>query len=149
MRNLTAFYAGETSMEQAPTRKRGPQPEGEVNKEIARWRSQQGNLLLERNKRRLATPPGMDSPIMLGWLVEGSSDWVGHESVVITPEMVGKRIAVALYIETKRRDGGVTSEAQDKFLDNARDAGAMVGIARSYEDCGLIRARWWERMNRG
>lgn len=132
-------------MEQA--QKRGRQKEGLVNDAIAEWARLHPELLLGRNKRRLATPPGMDSPIMLGWLVEGSSDWVGHESVVITPEMVGKRIAVALYIETKRRDGGVTSGAQDKFLDAARDAGAMVGIARSYEDCGLIRARWWERFH--
>jgi len=143
VRNLMTFYAGGTNME-AP-RTRGRQPESDVNDEVARWRSREPDLLLERNKRRLATPVGYHQPIMLGWLVDGSSDWVGHKTIVITPAMVGKKIAVPVYIEDKSKSG-VLSEAQEIFLDNARDAGAIVGVARSGTDCVGIVEMWWKRM---
>jgi hypothetical protein len=143
VRNTLEWLSGGTEMEQSV--KRGRQPEGFVNDEIAAWRNRQPNLLLERNKRRIATPPGMSEPIMLGWLADGSGDWLGHESVEITAAMVGKRVAVAFYVETKTKDG-VLSDAQKTFIKNAIEAGAIAGVARSRADCDEIRARWLERM---
>lgn len=124
---------------------RGRQPESDVNDEVSAWRNRQPDMLLERNKRRLATPVGWHTPIMLGWLCDGSSDWVGHKSLIVTPGMVGKRIAVPVYIEDKSKSGTL-SETQEAFLNNARDAGAIVGVARSAADCDAIVEVWWRRM---
>jgi hypothetical protein len=134
----TAFYAGvpADAKDLAPTR-RGPQPEGSVNKEIAAWRNTKPGLVLERNKRRLATPVGYHSPIMLGWLVDGSSDWVGYRSVVITPDMVGKKLAQFVAIEAKSKDG-VLKDEQEKFLNALKDAGGCCGVARSFEEAEAL-----------
>lgn len=145
---LTAFYAGETdpSYYRAPE-KRGRQPEGYVNDEIAAARHDIGGLMLERNKRRLATPPGMSAPIMLGWLASGSSDWVGHYSLVVTPAMVGKRIAVPVYAEAKT-GLGTLSDDQQKFHDAAVDAGAIAGVVRQGVDLKALIEVWYERIIR-
>lgn len=146
IKNTLTFWAGGTDM-RAPV-KRGPQPENEANKDVAGWRNRQKGLVLERNKRRLATPIGYHEPIMLGWLKDGSGDWIGHQSVTITPAMVGKKVAVFVGIESKRRDGGRTFEAQDKFMDELRDAGGITGVARTDADCDELVRQWWERVLR-
>jgi hypothetical protein len=132
VRNQLEWLSGGTQME-AP-KKRGRQPEGITNDAIAEWRHLHPELLLERNKRRLATPPGMKAPIELGWLCEGSADWIGYRSVVITPGMVGQRIAQFVAIEAKRADGGVVSKEQEAFLNALKDAGGVAGVARNAED---------------
>lgn len=147
IRGLTALYQGcDTAPVMEVSVKRGPQPENEAHKEVAAWRNTEPGLLLERNKRRLATPVGMGEPIMLGWLCDGSADWIGYDSMIVTNEMVGQRIAVFVGIETKRPEGRYkVREAQETFLNRAKDAGAIVGVARSREDCELIKRRWKER----
>lgn len=132
VRNALAFLAGETEME--PSVKRGRQKESLVNDAIAEWLALHPELLLGRNKRRLATPPGMTKPIMLGWLVDGSSDWIGYRSVLITPGHVGTRIAQFIALEAKRPDGGVASKEQEAFLQALKDAGGVAGIVTSAED---------------
>ena len=131
IRNQLAFAAGSTEMEVAV--KRGPQAEGLTNKAIAKWAPLHKELVLGRNKRRLATPPGMSAPIMLGWLVDGSSDWIGYRSVLITPGMVNKRIAQFVAVEAKSADG-VLSGDQEAFLNALKDAGGCCGVARSAQD---------------
>ncbi len=133
-----AFNAGlvPDAKDIAPRALRGPQPEGETNKAIAKWAALHPELLLGRNKRRLATPPGMKAPIMLGWLIDGSADWIGYRSVLITPAMVGRRIAQFVAIEAKRPDGtGVVSDEQERFLNALKDAGGVAIVACSAEDC--------------
>lgn len=125
--------------------KRGKQPEGLVNKAIAAWRKLRPSVFLERNKRRLATPVGYDKPIMLGYQAPGSSDWLGWESVVVTPAMCGRRIAVAMAVEAKTKTGRL-GEEQEAFLNRLSDDGGIAGVATSAEDCELIRARWLARM---
>lgn len=138
VRNQLAFLGGETVME-APV-KRGRQQEGLTNDAIAEWRHLHPDLVLERNKRRLAAPVGSQVPIMLGWGQDGASDWVGYRSLTITPAMVGKRIAQFVAIEAKRATGGVVSPAQETFLNAVKDAGGVAGVARNAEDAeGLLR----------
>ena len=136
VRNARAFYAGETVMEQSV--KRGRQKEGLTNDAIAQWLKLHPELVLGRNKRRLATPPGMKAPIMLGWLVDGSSDWIGYRTVIITPSMVGKRIAQFVAIEAKRADGGVVHPQQEQFLNALKDAGGCCGVAHDAEQAEEI-----------
>lgn len=144
IRNHLRFLAGETDMEQSV--KRGRQKEGLTNDAIAEWRKLHPNLLLERNKRRLATPPGMSQPIMLGWMAEGSPDWVGYLSVTITPAMLNRRVAIFCGIEAKRADGGVVSGEQEAFINAASDAGAIAGVARNAEDAEAVLTRWLEKV---
>lgn len=141
VRNLRAFYAGETAMEVAPAR-RGPQPEAETNKAIAGWRNLKPRLVLERNKRRLAIPVGYDKPILLGWLMPGSPDWIGWESVTVTPDMVGRKVAVFVGLESKRAKGGVVSEEQEAFLLRLKDDGGISGVVRNAEDAEAALERW-------
>ncbi len=132
VRNQLAFMGGAVKVE-APV-KRGRQAEGLTNDAIADWRHLHPDLVLGRNKRRLATPPGMNAPIELGWLVDGSADWIGYRRVIVTAAMVGKPIAQFVGIESKRAGGGVVSAEQETFLNALKDAGGVAGVARNAED---------------
>lgn len=68
-----------------------------------------------------------------GWLIPASPDLLGHYSLIITPEMVGKKVAVAMYVEVKTETGYVAKE-QQHFIDHATEAGAIAGVARSADD---------------
>jgi hypothetical protein len=70
-------------------------------------------------------------------LAPGSSDLIGWRSIEITPDMVGKRVAVFVAIETKSPRGRVTPE-QHAFLDTATRMGALAGVARSVDDATKI-----------
>lgn len=76
-------------------------------------------------------------PIALGFSrpsgepASGTSDLVGWTPVVITPEMVGRRIAVFTAIETKKTKGGRTSDDQANFIAQVLKAGGIAGVANS------------------
>lgn len=63
----------------------------------------------------------------------GSADTVGWQSVVITPSMVGQRIARFLSIEVKT-DDGVVSKEQAAWMKGVNDAGGIAFVARKPED---------------
>lgn len=65
-------------------------------------------------------------------LCVGSSDLIGWTTVEITPEMVGKSLAVFTAIEAKTTTGKPTPE-QLNFIARVREAGGIAGIARSPE----------------
>lgn len=85
---------------------------------------------------RVVLPAG-SRPIALGMSlasgdpVVGQSDLFGWTSVVITPEMVGCRVAVATGIEAKRETGGRTSEDQHNFGSQLLRAGGIWGVANT------------------
>ena len=66
-------------------------------------------------------------------LFPGSGDLIGWKSVVITPEMVGQRIAQFASVETKAEHGAVR-EDQETWIRAVRAAGGLAGIARSVRD---------------
>jgi hypothetical protein len=138
--NQIEWMSGGTNIRQ--TVKRGRQKEALVNDAIAAWAPLHPELVLGRNKRRLATPPGMKAPIMLGWLVDGSADWIGYRSIVVTPDMLGKRIAQFVAVEAKRPDGGVLSKEQEGFLNALKDAGGCCGVATCAQSAEAILSRW-------
>lgn len=70
-------------------------------------------------------------------LVEGGSDVIGWRSVVITPEMVGRTVAVFSGVEAKSETGTVKPK-QAKFMGQLRAAGGIVGVARSEDDAVSI-----------
>ena len=63
----------------------------------------------------------------------GFPDLFGFRTVEVTPEMVGKRLAVFAFLEVKK-PGGRTSRAQEKMLAFLRAAGAVGGVARSPDE---------------
>ncbi len=66
-------------------------------------------------------------------LAPGSSDLVGWTTVVVTPEMVGRELAVFTAAEVKTGIGQPTA-LQVTFIDAVRKAGGIAGVVRSAED---------------
>lgn len=62
----------------------------------------------------------------------GGADLIGYRTVTITPDMVGKQVAVFTALEVKAPGGThrVTQE-QRHFLDTVEAAGGIAGVARS------------------
>ena len=67
-------------------------------------------------------------------LCNGSSDLIGWKSVEITPDMVGKKLAVFTAIEVKRPTNFKTSDEQKEFIQNVQAAGGIGFIAKSEKD---------------
>lgn len=65
--------------------------------------------------------------------VEGMSDSTGWISVIVTPEMVGQRIAVYCAVEDKSGSGRPTKE-QAAFIGAVNASGGRAGVARSEQD---------------
>ena len=70
-------------------------------------------------------------------LPAGFPDLFGFCTITITPNMVGKEIAVFCGIEIKKPDGMVRP-VQRNMLDYLQERGARAGIARSCEDAEQI-----------
>ena len=70
-------------------------------------------------------------------LARGSADLIGWRTLVITPEMVGQRIAVFTSLEIKTHSGRL-SPAQTHWLHAVRSAGGIAGVARSVDDAARI-----------
>jgi hypothetical protein len=66
-------------------------------------------------------------------LCKGSSDLIGWTTVEVTPDMVGKKVAIFMGIEIKSSKGRM-SKAQIKFAENVNDAGGIAFMARSPEE---------------
>jgi len=72
-------------------------------------------------------------PIHYG-LVKGGSDLVGWKSITITPEMVGKKVAVFTALEVKVPGKRMNvSEQQKFFLEAVNEAGGISGVVTSTE----------------
>lgn len=65
-------------------------------------------------------------------LCEGSADLIGWKSVEITPEMVGKKVAIFTALEVKAL--GKMSKEQINFINAVRQAGGISGIVRDADD---------------
>lgn len=65
-------------------------------------------------------------------LCEGSSDLIGWRSIVVTPELVGRRLAVFLALEAKTGAGRLNKH-QLAFIAAVERAGGVAGEARSVE----------------
>ena len=62
-------------------------------------------------------------------LFPGSSDLIGWKTITVTPDMIGKKIAVFTAIEIKSKEGR-TSKKQQNFIDAARRSGGIAEIKR-------------------
>ncbi len=142
IRNQLAFMAGSTKMEapQATNRTgpRGRQPESKVNDAVKEWARYRQGVLYRNRRGMVELRSGAKMPIGLG--PNGYGDNVGYLTVTITPEMVGRRVAVFTMIESKVRGGA--DDHQLKHIEEVRDAGGIAGCATSAEDCEQILTHW-------
>lgn len=70
-------------------------------------------------------------------LPKGFPDLFGLKSVSVTPDMVGKTIAVFTFLEIKQA-GKKPTEVQTHMIDFLTAQGAIGGIARSIDDATRI-----------
>ncbi|WP_368762008.1 hypothetical protein [Klebsiella pneumoniae] len=77
--------------------------------------------------------------------VEGASDLNGWTTVEVTPEMVGKRVAIYTAIETKATKGGRKREGQINFCEQVDAAGGIAGFANSEEAARGILESWFKK----
>ena len=70
----------------------------------------------------------------------GFPDLFGFRTIEVTPEMVGKKIAVFAFLEVKK-PGGRTSKALEKMLAFLQASGAIGGVARSAEEAAALLQR--------
>ncbi len=70
-------------------------------------------------------------------LCKGSSDLIGLRSVVVTPEMVGERIAQFVALEIKAPQGVVSPE-QQAFLRLVQELGGVASVCRSIEQAQAV-----------
>jgi hypothetical protein len=75
--------------------------------------------------------------ILAGLLTPGASDLIGFKTVIITPEMVGQKIAVFTAIEIKSKSDTVKKQ-QREFIEFVRAGGGIAGVSRSLEDTKKI-----------
>lgn len=90
------------------------------------------DLRLYRNNCGSLPDPRTGRMVQFG-LARGSADLIGWRTIVITPEMVGQRIAVFTSIEVKTERGRVRPE-QHAWLGCVQAAGGIAGVARSVGD---------------
>ncbi len=90
------------------------------------------DLRLFRNQVGSLPDPRTGRPVQFG-LARGSADLIGWRTVVVTPDMVGQRIAVFTSIEVKTPTGRLTP-AQHAWLGVVRTAGGIAGVARTVSD---------------
>lgn len=72
-------------------------------------------------------------------LCKGSPDLVGWESITVTPEMVGRALAVFVGLEVKSEAGRPTPE-QRNFIDRLGVAGGVAAVVRSPEEAAAALA---------
>jgi hypothetical protein len=66
-------------------------------------------------------------------LHEGSADLIGWKTVEITPDMVGKRVAIFLSVEVKTRTGQ-KRDNQKIWCGTVRAFGGIAGFVKSEEE---------------
>lgn len=78
--------------------------------------------------------------------VNGACDLPGWTTVEVTPEMVGKKIAVFTSVECKASKGGRVSPDQQNWMEQVQRAGGIAGVANSPESAKQIFFDWARRV---
>lgn len=95
-----------------------------------------GSSRIFRNNQGLARYPD-GSKVKYGIANPGGADCIGWVSVIITPEMVGSKVAIFTAVEVKEGTGRASRD-QKSFIQAVRNAGGRAGIAKSVDDAILI-----------
>ena len=66
-------------------------------------------------------------------LIKGSSDLIGWKTINVTPDMIGKKIAIFTAVEVKTPTGRASDE-QLNFINQVKNNGGIATIMRSEND---------------
>lgn len=124
------------------------QKENKVSKLVRLEASQHGFRLFRNNRGMFWTLDSIkevggkyyiNNPrkIRAGLEGNGTPDFVGWKPVTITPDMVGKQLAVFTGFEVKTKKGPAT-KAQKKFIELLGSHGGISGITRDPDDVKKI-----------
>lgn len=86
----------------------------------------------------LARPIALGFQMANGDALVGTSDLIGWTTITVTPDMIGKRLAIFTAIETKESGGGNKRTAQKQFIANVLAAGGYAGFAQSVDAARAI-----------
>jgi len=113
-----------------------PNSETKIQQEIRLGLGTRDDVRLFRNQVGQLPDPRTGRPVQFG-LAKGSADLVGWKTVTITPDMVGREVAVFASIEVKTPTGRPT-QYQQAWLSAVQSAGGIAGIAKSLDDAEEI-----------
>jgi hypothetical protein len=74
-------------------------------------------------------------PLKAG-LCTGSSDLIGWQSITITEDMIGKKVAIFTAIEVKHGSTRTTEE-QKRFIESVNNSGGVGKIVRSLDEVAV------------
>ncbi|WOL24254.1 hypothetical protein fHeYen801_044 [Yersinia phage fHe-Yen8-01] len=77
-----------------------------------------------------------------GKSIEGSLDLQGYTVVEITPEMVGRKVAIYTCVDAKRTKGGKRREKQIETVSRVRAAGGIAGFASTPTEAVSLIVDW-------
>ena len=89
-----------------------------------------------------ARPVALGLALTSGDTVPGLADLTGWTDIVITPEMVGRRVPVFTVVETKESGGGRRRDSQINFVQQVQKAGGIAGFAASEAQANEIIDAW-------
>jgi hypothetical protein len=107
-------------------------PETDLQQRIRLALGTRPDLRLYRNQTGALPDPRTGRLVTFG-LAKGSADLIGWRTITVTPEMVGRRLAVFCSIEIKTPTGRLRPE-QQAWLGVVQGAGGIAGVARSVSD---------------
>lgn len=113
-----------------------PANETHLQQEIRLALGTRPDLRLYRNNCGSLPDPRTGRLVTFG-LARGSADLVGWRTVTVTPDMVGRRLAVFCSIEVKTPTGRLRPE-QQAWLGVVAGAGGVAGVARSVSDAEAL-----------
>jgi hypothetical protein len=105
--------------------------ETEISNQIRLVASKKGWVLMRNNRGKFRTLDGKRI-IEAGLSIKGSSDFIGWQSVIITPGMIGQKIAIFIAVEVKATTKATPE--QKHFLDMVQKAGGKAILAKSEGD---------------
>lgn len=114
--------------------------EKDVERTLILHASQCGGTLFKNNVGMYKDQRG--NVVRFG-LCKGSSDLIGWTPIIITPDMVGSKIAVFTAVEVKLNKNGKyrATEEQKNFINAVKYNGGYAGVADCKEDFHQIISR--------
>ena len=107
--------------------------EKDIERTLILHASQCGATMFKNNVGKLRDERGN---IVTFGLCKGSSDLIGWTPVTITPDMVGKKIAVFTAVEVKLNKNGKykATDDQKRFISAVLNNGGFAGVADCKKD---------------
>lgn len=89
---------------------------------------------MHRNNQGIAYYGAKRDQVVKYGLGVGTSDLIGWTPVVVTPDMVGKTVAVYTAVEVKSPSGGHEREEQRGYIKLVLESGGFAGFCRSVNE---------------